>query len=268
MARKYKWRTTTDYQNQPGPDNQLSHGVTPSGTENWQTEDIGTTHSTQTWVYWYRDANTPVGGIYQDSLSSRVAVSLSQSWTTSVDSRNYLTITLHTIINSVVRDDIRGSDNNLPGRNINIYEEQGASPVISVTDLQVATAHTIYSGPLDLGTETIVLAPGSNAEASSMYLHNQTVGATSYDDIWCGVQFMNPLPKDYRPGATLHSSEEYYVTSPVWYSNDKTNGACHVRTDNSWQECRTVDGDISAQGNPPLIYRNNSLYNMKKIGKL
>lgn len=71
----------------------------------------------------------------------------------------------------------------------------------------------------------------------------------------------------YRPGATLYSADEYHVSSPVWYSNNKTNGACHIRTENAWQEMRTIDGTSDGQGNPPLIYRNDSLYNQKKLGK-
>lgn len=72
----------------------------------------------------------------------------------------------------------------------------------------------------------------------------------------------------YRPGATLYSADEYYPTSPVWYSNHKTNGACHIRTENNtWQEMRTIDGATNGQGDPPLIYRDDSLYNQKKLGK-
>lgn len=72
----------------------------------------------------------------------------------------------------------------------------------------------------------------------------------------------------YRPGATLYSADEYSVTTPVWYSNHKTNGACHIRTsNNTWQEMRTIDGSVNGQGDPPLIYRSDSLYNQKKLGK-
>ena len=72
----------------------------------------------------------------------------------------------------------------------------------------------------------------------------------------------------YRPGATLYSADEYHPTSPVWYSNHKTNGACHIRTEtDTWQEMRTIDGSTNGQGDPPLIYRNDSLYNQKKLGK-
>lgn len=72
---------------------------------------------------------------------------------------------------------------------------------------------------------------------------------------------------DYRPGATLDTD------TSVWKSHNRTNGACHIlpnTTGTNWQECRTVGGDASAQGNPPLILHAanaNSWYNQKRIGK-
>lgn len=72
---------------------------------------------------------------------------------------------------------------------------------------------------------------------------------------------------DYRPGATLDT------TTNIWKSHNRINGACHVlsNTNNmTWKECRTVGGDISAQGNPPLILRApnaNSWYNQKRLGR-
>lgn len=71
---------------------------------------------------------------------------------------------------------------------------------------------------------------------------------------------------DYRPGATLDTN------TGVWKSHNRINGACHVLSDVdniAWQECRTVGGDVSAQGNPPLILRAanaNSWYNQRRIG--
>lgn len=73
----------------------------------------------------------------------------------------------------------------------------------------------------------------------------------------------------YRPGTTLYATNEYgSAENKVWYSNHKTNGACHIRTENNtWKEMRTIDGASNGQGDPPLIYRNDSLYNQKKLGK-
>ena len=262
MAKEYKWKADTTYQSTTT----LSHGVIPTDHTGWQTAQAGA-QTARTWQYWYRDANVSSGGVYTDANSSRVIVSLTESWTASIDSRNNLTVTINTVINSVVRDDLRGTNQNTPGRNINIYREQGGATILSLTDTQVAVAHTLYSGPLNLDSYTFTLAPGESLQRSSLYLHNQTIGYDSYDDIWFGVLFMNDLPKDYRPGATLDTN------TSIWKSHNRTNGACHVlpnTTGTNWQECRTLDGDSGGQGNPPLILRAanaSSWYNQKLLGK-
>lgn len=72
---------------------------------------------------------------------------------------------------------------------------------------------------------------------------------------------------DYRPGATLDTDTD------IWKSHNRANGACHVLSnvdDMTWQECRTVGGEASSQGNPPLILHAsdaNSWYNQKLLGK-
>lgn len=262
MAKIYRWRASTRFQS----DTTLSNGVTPNDKDTWQTENAGGELS-GTWTYWYRDANVMVGGTFNDANSSRVAVSLTERWTTSVDSHNNLTVHLWTTINSVVRDDCLGTNTDTPGRNILIYREQGGAELLNLTDNQVATPHTIYTGPLVLDEFTFALAPGQNLERSSLYLHNYSVGFPSYDDIWFGVSFQNPLPRDYRPGATLNTNNS------VWRSHNRTNGACHILSNTgtmNWHECRTVDGDSGGRGDPPLILTAadaNSWRNQKRLGK-
>lgn len=258
MAKQYKWKADTTYRSTTT----LSYGVEPTSHTGWQSANTGS--QSGAWTYWYRDANVSSGGVYTDSNSSRVAVSLAESWTASIDSRNNLTVTINTVINSVVRDDLRGANQDTPGRVINIYRQEGGAPVLSLNDNQVATAHTIYSGPLSLDSYTFTLAPGESLQRSSLYLHNQTVGYQSYDDIWFGVLFLNDLPKDYRPGTSLDTN------TSVWKSHNRTNGACHVLKGSTWQECRTLDGDEGGQGNPPLMLRAanaSSWYNQRLLGK-
>lgn len=73
---------------------------------------------------------------------------------------------------------------------------------------------------------------------------------------------------DYRPGAALDTN------TSIWKSHNRIDGACHVLSSISpltWQECRTHGGEISAQGNPPLILHAanaNSWYNQKRLGKM
>lgn len=258
MAKQYKWKADTTYQS----DTSLSYGVIPTSHTGWQTAQAGS--QSGAWSYWYRDGN--YGPPWSDSNSSRVIVSLNESWTASIDTHNNLTITIITTINSVVRDDLQGNNPSTPGRTINIYREQGGSPVLSLTDSDISTAHTIWSGPQTLDQYTFTLAPGESLQRSSLYLHNQTIGYQSYDDIWFGVLFLNDLPKDYRPGATLDTN------TSIWKSHNRTNGACHVLSNTgsmTWQECRTLDGG-TGQGNPPLILHAanaNSWYNQKRLGK-
>lgn len=258
----YKWKATTRYQS----DTTLSYGVDPSTWQNWQTASPGH-QAPGSITYWYRDANVSGPSGFTDANSSRVAISLTEEWDATIDSRNNLTIVITTIINSVVRDDLRGTNQNTPGRNINIYREQGGSAVLSLTDTQLASPHPIWSGPMTLSVYTFTLAPGQSAERSSLYVHNQTSGAVSYDDIWAGIQFLNDLPADYRPGTSLDTN------TSVWKSHNRTNGACHIVTNASTgalQECRTLGGDIGAKGNPPLILtaaNANSWRNQRLLGK-
>ena len=81
---------------------------------------------------------------------------------------------------------------------------------------------------------------------------------------------------DYRPGATLKNDRPYYPGDQggIWKSHNRTNGAAHVLADVqsvTWQEMRTINGDLGGQGNPPLILHQadaNSWYNQKKLGQM
>lgn len=254
MAKNYQWRAALKYNS----DTTLSYGVTPSDKTSWQTAEIGDSETSQTWTWWYRDSNTSYAGQYIDALSSRVAVSITESWSTSVDSRNNLTVTVRVTINSIVRDDLRGNDQNLPGRIINVYRNEGGSSLLSLTDNQVAVAHTIYSGPLVIDEYSFTIAPGEDLERSSLYLHNQTSGYSSYDDIWLGVQFRNILPADFVPGAIYANGN--------WYSHNRNGGRADVKSSSSWNTMRTIgEGDVS--GDPPEIRHSNGWRNQRLIGR-
>ena len=215
MAATYQWRASTRYQS----DTTLSYGVTPNTHDTWQTASPGQLSGSYT--YWYRDANVSGPGGYTDANSNRVAISLTESWNATIDSNNNLIVEITTTLNSIVRDDLQGANQDTPGRNITIYRTQGGTPVLSLTDNQAGTAHTIWSGPVTLDIFTFTIAPGHNYERSSLYLHNQTVGAVSYDDIWFGIQFRNPLPEpvlytlnyDANGGAGAPSAQTAYSTT-------------------------------------------------------
>lgn len=253
MAKEYNWRATTTFQS----DTTLSHGAVPSTWENWQTAGEGSQAPGQI-TYFYRDANVAGPGGFTDANSSRVAIVLTESWTASIDNNNNLTITLTTTLDEIRRDDLQGSNQNTPGRNINLYREQGGAAILSLTDNQLAVAHTLYSGPTTIAQETFTLPPGQSASRSSLYVHNQTVGSASYDDIWAGIQFMNPLPADYRPGQRKISG--------TWYSHNRTGGVCSRKVSGIWSELRTLDGG-SGTGNPPSRRTSGTWYNQYKLGQ-
>ena len=198
--------------------------------------------------------------MWTDANSSRVVVTLTESWTASIDSRNNLTITINTTINSVVRDDLRGVNQDTPGREINIYRVQGGATLLSLTDLQLAQAHTLYTGPLVLDSYTFTLAPGESLQRSSLYLHNQAIGWSSYDDIWFGVLFMNDLPAETIPHAVRGANN-------TWLSHNRTGGDLRIRTNAKWSDnLSNVDGGVN-YGDPPSVYKESKWLNSRTFGE-
>ena len=258
MPKQYKWRTTFNYQNNPGPNYHLSYGVIPSTYDTWQTADVGVPGSSGEITYYYRDSNTMYAGQWVDTISSRVAFKVTQTWTATADVNNNLTIVVSTVINSIDRDDIMGNDQNTPGRNIDVYKEAGGAASISITDTQVATAHNL-SGPVNLGSYTFTLAPGQNLTKNTLFVHNQTIGSQSYDDIWGGIQFQNPLPADYVPGAILSNGQ--------WLSHNRVNGDLRMWNGARWTNNLRTLGGPSDMGNPPSSYHGGKWYNMIHVGK-
>lgn len=253
-SKTYKWKADTTYQS----DTSLSYGVIPTDHTGWQTAEAGS-QSSRTWTYWYRDANYGPGNVYTDANSSRVAVSLTESWSATINNRNYLTISINTVINSVVRDDLRGTNPATPGRVISIYREQGGAAVLSLTDADISTAHTIYSGPLVLDNYTFTLAPGESLQRSSLYLHNQTVGYQSYDDIWFGVLFMNDLPAEAIPHAVLSSDGK-------WLSHNRPGGDLRLWNGSRWTDnLANTDWGVG-YGDPPSLMKDSKWLNARVLG--
>lgn len=113
-----------------------------------------------------------------------------------------------------------------------------------------------FEVPISTTGDTVLLAwESSGANSSTDY-------AWLNPDVW-----VTWFDLDYRPGATLDTN------TSIWKSHNRANGACHIlpnTTGTNWHECRTVGGDASAQGNPPLILHAanaNSWYNQKRLGK-
>lgn len=235
---------------------------------------------TGTYTYVYRDSDT-----CENDHSMKVEVTVRDDWQVSINGRNYMDVTVHTVITSVWRTDGGGAVN--ANRHLWARREAGGADYFDFID-NGSTVHDILAAAglnppqIDMGTYTFTLAPGENATRATVYWRNTTAGRESlaipniYTDILgVGVHFRNILPKDYRPGATLKTSNKYWPTNDgVWWSHNRANGACHVLTADGgsrWQECRTLGGDEGDRGNPPLILLaddvDNRWRNQKLLGK-
>lgn len=250
-------------------------GVIPDDTSWHSTTELSGSNTTQ---YWYRDSNND-----DNNNSSRVVISITDVWRASISQQNYLTITVNTTVNSIVRDNIRGNPHagGTAGRTMFFRQNASGPNLWYLANDNINTAHTIMGTPVVIAEHSFTLAPGENATRSTVWFRDNTPGHDSdplpsyYADAFdIGVTFRNPLQADYRPGATLRASQTYgNVSDGVWVSNNDLNSGSHVLSDvdnMTWKEMRTV-GYPTAQGNPPLLLRadnDSSWYNMAEIGKL
>lgn len=197
----YQWRAYTNYSAEDYTcDGQpLDHGVIPNDGTSWKTATIGGATETHTYEYYYRDASaycTEGATCFCNASSSRVVFNVTETWTSSYNVvTNKLTLSVHTVLNSVRRDDVVGRQSNLYGRLIQIYNYGGTLvATFNETGDQVTQAHTI-SGSIDLGTQSITIDPGNIENGvSTLHIHNSVPGSTSWDDIRAGTQFRNTLP--------------------------------------------------------------------------
>lgn len=280
MAKEYEWSAalTVDSGGYAGEligiykDGQVLYEGTVSNppqtfTTGWTR--TSTMSGTGTYTYVYRDSDTG-----QNDHSMKVEVTVRDDWQVSINGRNYMDVTVHTVITSVWRTNGGGAVN--ANRHLWARREAGGANYFDFID-NGSTEHDILAAAglnpprIDMGTYTFTLAPGENATRATVYWRNTTVGYENlpipniYTDILgIGVHFRNILPKDYRPGASLDTN------TSVWKSHNRERGACHVLKNGVWQECRTVGGDEGEKGNPPLILtaaNANSWRNQKLLGK-
>ncbi len=232
-------------------------GVIPAD-DSWHTTTAE--NGSATFTYYYNDSTCA-----SNSNSSRVEVNITDTWTASVDEHNKLYITVHSVINSIVRSAYQGDPNACANNilvDIIISRIQGGATIARYNNLNFATYGTIASN-IDCGSYTMAIDPGQSATRTPLLYTNDahyTGGGQEglYDDIMrMGLTFKNILPADYRPGATLNS---------VWLSHERTGGKAHILTSGgTWREMRTVDG-LTASDNPPSIYTTKWM-NQRKIGK-
>ena len=232
-------------------------GVNPPDTS-WHTTSA--TSGSATHTYYYNDSTCAA-----NANSSRTSVNITDSWTVDIDEHNNMTVTVHTVINSIVRAAYQGDPNACANNivtDIIIRRQAGGTVLARYNNQNFATYGTVASN-VDLGTTTFTLAPGQNLNRSTVHYTNDahfTGGGQEglYDDVFrMGITFRNILPADYRPGATLNS---------VWLSHDRTGGSAHILTSGgTWREMRTNNG-LTESDNPPSI-RTTKWMNQRKIGK-
>lgn len=226
------------------------------------------TSGSVTYTYTYRDST-----ISSNNNSSRVAISVTDSWTaTTNEVTNDLTISLTTTINSIIRDDLRPGAGQVTAGNraIFIRRTQNGSNILSWQTDPIGTAHTILTNaPYNMGTESFILQPGQGANRSSFYLYNYVSGHVDDPDpvykpdiLGVGTRFYNILPeppKDYRPGETWNGT--------AYMSHNRSNGGvCSYWDGSKWAEMRTDDAGVGTD-NPPLCYHDGKYFNQYKLGK-
>ena len=234
-------------------------GVSPAD-DSWHTTDVATGSATHD--YYYNDSTCA-----SNANSSRTTVRITDSWTVDIDEHNNMNVTVHTVIDSISRAAYQGNPNSCASNivtDIIIRRYSGGSILARYNNQNFTTYGTVASN-IDLGTYTFTLAPGQDANRSTVHYTNDahfTGGGQEglYDDVFrMGITFKNILPADYRPGATLDSSS-------VWQSHERTGGKAHILTSGgTWREMRTNSGLVESD-NPPSIYTTKWM-NQRLIGK-
>lgn len=272
MAKAYEWRTHMNLLSGGYPGEEI--GVIPDDTSWHSTTELSGSNTTQ---YWYRDSNND-----DNNNSSRVVISITDVWRASISQQNYLTITVNTTVNSIVRDNIRGNPHagGTAGRTMFFRQNASGPNLWYLANDNINTAHTIMGTPVVIAEHSFTLAPGENATRSTVWFRDNTPGHDSdplpsyYADAFdIGVTFRNPLPKDHRVGATLKSDNEYdEAENIVWVNHNDKDAGCHVLSDvanMTWKEMRN-SGDGSIQTEAPSILKapnDNSWYNQRELGK-
>lgn len=248
----YQWRTNFNRISGGYPGEDV--GVIGGDTQ-WHTTDA--TSGTAIAEYYYRDSD-----VAQDANSTRVVVTVQDTWTASIDGHNRLTINVTSVIARIRRDDSRGTGGGGLARHIYIRRSE-SDPVIWSTLDPTTSVHEIAVN-ISLGTYSFTIEPGQGASRSTVYYRSTTNGYENvpipniYTDIFAiGVEFKNILPADYRPGKIWSGT--------AWLSHNRDAGFEKIYTNTSnTREMRTLNGGVGT-GNPPSIH-NERWLNERLIG--
>lgn len=250
-----------------------ARGIYPPGSEQSWTTSASDTGS-QTYSYYYTDSNNA-----DNSNSSRVVVTVTDSWTVSFDANNVMTVTVNSTITNIERKDITGNPHagGTATRDLTIKRYKEGQVIWRQDADDISTAHTIVGvradgstaqWPYNIGTHTYTINPqATGEERGTVFFRNHTTGypeETRYTDaMQMGIFFRNIQevpPKDYRPGKVEPDG--------TWMSCNRSGGACKIYNGSNWVEMRTIHGGVDSD-NPPLIAystSDDSWKNMRLIG--
>ena len=190
-------------------------GVGSNGHTSWTDAAMSGTSSVS---YYYHDSDYA-----NDNNSSKVTVVITTTWTATLNNDNSIDVTFSSVIDSLSRGDIRGNPGTI-GRTITIYNKPGGSVVWGPQSTAVQTPATYISTDVPIATQTVHIAPQSEANLASLYYLNVMHGYEGRplpnigtDAMRMGVFFRNTLPPDYRPGKTWDGN--------IWQSHNRDSGS-------------------------------------------
>ena len=258
----YKWQNTM----YPEPHGPIKCGVYSGDTDMHSTD--ATSGSSMT-IFAYLDSNVVSSQVssWNANNTSRVEVQLLTAWSVAFDNRNNMTVTIDVTLVSLARTAINGSPGHNLGRNIRFYPSQDVFNPNNPSTNQILhyyephiDEYRTYANNVQLGTQTFTIAPGEEANRSSIFVYNKTPTSdprSTGDWMNMGVHFINDMPPDYRPGAILKNGE--------WLSHNRNGGEAHILC-SRWSEMRTDNGHTE-NDNPPSIRMENRWTDQLLIGK-
>lgn len=235
-------------------------GIGSNGVvQNW-TDTVGESGGTTT-TYFYHDS-----AMASDANSTKVEVSITDTWSAQLLPGNVYRITVTTVVNSINR--IKVGNPSPYSASIRIKKTQGGSNVWTSGGCDnAATTHTIATN-INVGTFSFDLPPATTGSSrGTIYYRSNICGHDSdrppskyVDEFWMGINFRNLLPNDYIPGKVLSGS--------TWLSHNRaTNGHAKIYHNSSWgNDMRTIDGGTGTS-NPPYIRHPSGNKNMRKVGQ-
>lgn len=234
-------------------------------------EGIGSNGVTQDWTetpgdsgtsvvkYWYHDS-----ALTSDANSTLVEVTITDTWTATKDPDNTYHVTVHSILNSIVRS-VVGSPAPLSA-SIFVRRYAGGPNIWTSGGCIDAAAAGSYATDVDLGTFTIDLPPGQETTThGTVYYRSNICGYDSetppsiyVDEYWVGINFRNTLPPDYRPWSTWNGSN--------WLSHNRNAGWSGIWDGSTFKEERTLNGGVGTDNSPYIRY-DSEWKNARKTGQ-